>query len=144
MNQVFLKRVSWIFVTCIFLMLLLSNIFPVGRSRGCHPQPDRSFVPLWLLPREITGSSSYWAAAHWYSGHLRYEMVRCPVWLCDCCCCCGSASVLLVLFHALRCHVSVLGKALLGIAAATGELQVYSMSDGQVSHSWFSVYRISM
>lgn len=29
------------------------------------------------------------------------------------------------------CHVPVSGKALLGIAAATGELQLYSMSDGQ-------------
>lgn len=43
-----------------------------------------------------------------------------------------SASFLLTLLHVLRCHVPVSGEAVLGMAAATGELQLYTLSDSQV------------
>lgn len=37
-----------------------------------------------------------------------------------------------VISLAFRCHVPVSEKTLLGMAAATGELQLYTLSDGQV------------
>lgn len=43
-----------------------------------------------------------------------------------------SASFLLIHLNVLRCHVPVSGQTVLGMAAATGELQLYTLSDSQV------------
>lgn len=42
------------------------------------------------------------------------------------------ASFLLIHVNVLRCHVPVSGQTVLGMAAATGELQLYTLSDSQV------------
>lgn len=42
------------------------------------------------------------------------------------------SSFLLIYLYVLRCHVQLSGKAVLGMAAASGELQLYILSDSQV------------
>lgn len=111
----------------------INSISPshTGRGRWCHPEPDRSSVPFWIPARRIDEPSSHWATAHGHTSHFRFKMVRNQVWpvrlLMPL-----SASFLLTLLHVLRCHVPVSGEAVLGMAAATGELQLYTLSDSQV------------
>lgn len=62
----------------------------------------------------------------------------------------GRLLVLLTGLYVVRCHVPISGQMLLGMAAATGELHLYVLSENEVKlnnftvHVWFCFFSLKM
>lgn len=54
----------------------------------------------------------------------------------------GRLLVLLTGLYVVRCHVPISGQTLLAMAAATGELHLYQLSENEVKHNNFRVHAL--